>query len=540
MYLFDNAVQPANLVPNKHEDTTLAKVLHIMSECSLIRGWPPVWERLSRTDRKFIDTISEAIDNVVAEMSDCGSATIEISIGGNWSNGLDLDTAWIKIRDNATGMQLDRLEKCLAMGELANATPNSLHEHGMGMKTMLVSLGKRADSLKYIATKTVNSPHGYRFAYCDHENPSRPFGEIPVKYDYDTFGANEHGTEFYIEGLANSGIYKRPQDYVTHIVEQLGFKYARVLAGDTLHQNQLTIILRLCDADATLLDPKFEWNIAPVWPRYRNGERPCIDQLAFGGPSETEDDEPWRAHLDFGRAAQEEEYETAGLEPPGSKQPLYPFKRKISVVMHGKVITELTVKPFGGNHHSNVYVPYSGVVTLVRGFTTTHEKNGIMDDGNWQALRAAVWSKIKGLITEWAGEHAASEESKKQRERTLRDAYADHLRIALPGAENQPHVATEYPVEGSGGKIDILFFSDEKAEHGFVIEMKAEEANGLDVMQTFGYMFMCQKANKKRGRLVAPSFSTGAHSVARKLEQEYAITIELCPLDAVGLANVSD
>lgn len=518
-------MQYAQLTAAVH--ASLAKVLQIMSECSLIRGWPRHWERMAYSSRKFIDTLAEAIDNVIGEMANCGDATIEISIGGNWTDGLNLNTAWMRIRDNATGMPLDRLEKCLSMGELANATPNSLHEHGMGMKTMLVSLCQHAASLKYIATKTINAPCGHKFAYCDHENPERPFGEIPVKYDREIFSENEHGTEFYIEGLSDKkSIYKRPQDYATHIVEQLGFKYARVLAPTTPTAPRLRIILRLCNTDGSLLDEKYEWDIKPVWPHYRNFEAPAIHQMALSGAAQGECQEAYRGYLDFGRSAHEDEYKAVNIIP-NSWHPLYPFKRKIAVVMHGKVITELTITSFGGNHSSNAWVPYTGVLTLVRGFQTTHEKNGIVEDENWQAIKTSVYANVHRLITEWAKEQSADDMTNKQQERVIADAYASRLRCPLPNSDKTPIAYREYPVDGSGGRIDVFFFADENDETGFVIEMKVVEADGVDVMQTFGYMFMSPKANKKRGTLVARSFSTGAQEVARRLKQELGVEIVL-------------
>jgi hypothetical protein len=517
------------------EKTGVVKTLNIMAAYELVRGWPKCWERYSRTSRKRTDTLAEAIDNVVAEMPKCGNATIEISIGGDWVSGvLDLATAWLRIRDNATGMQLERLEQCLAMGELSCPTSTSLHEHGMGMKTMLIMICKSADSLRYIATKTADEPHGYRFAYCDHKDPSRPFGQIPVEYDCATFGPKEHGTEFYIEGLTESGVYSRRQDYSTHVVEQLGFKYSRALAGENVEGNKLTIKLRLCNRDGTLLDEKTSWDIKPIRPVYRDFGRPVIDQRLIRGAASEVDGLPWQLHLDFGLAAQENEYIGAGHEPPSPRHPCHQFNRKIAVVMHGKVIATLGIDAFSGNAQSNMWVPYTGTITLISGFSTTHEKNGIWDDGNWQAARAKIYEIIQPLIASWANKHDKDALTEKQ----ISDEYARRLAIRAPGASTNPSAEREYPVGGAGGYIDILYFTDKAEKQGLVIELKAEEADGLDAFQTLYYMFMCDAANKTNGRLVARSFSTGAHMTVKKIQQEMGVNIELRTLEDEALDTI--
>lgn len=515
---------------------TFAKIVNINAAGSLSRGWPRHWDRLTFTDRTFTECAAESVDNAAAEMAGFGPIAVEITIGGNWVAGtLDLETAWMRIRDNGPGIPIDKLEKCLALGELARDEADSLHEHGVGMKTMLMMFCRNVESLRYIATKGKDDPYGYRFSYYD---PAYPFGEIPVRYDNEIFAADEHGTEFYMVGLADKGVYKRRQDYTKHVIDQLGFKYARLLSGDTFHGHKLKIRFRLCNQDGSPIISKdgvteCDWQIEPVVQRYRAAERPTIDNEKFEGPGES-----YTAFLTFGRAAQEEEYAAAGIDYPGDGHPCYQYRRRFNVVMHGKVITSLDLGAFGGNPTSNAYVPYTGVITLVRGFSTTYEKNGVVNNNNWQDLRERIGARVHKLIADWAKEYPQEDKAKKQREREIRDAYAAQLRRPLPGSDKNPAVYTEYSVEGSGGFVDIFFLADENDKKGVVIEIKPDIADGNDVMQAYGYVFMSANAHKDRCELVAADFSTGAKVTAKMVAKKLGVKVTLTTIDSLKLDGI--
>jgi hypothetical protein len=518
-------------------NSSVAKIVNINAPGSLSRGWPRCWDRLTYTDRTPVDTVAEGIDNPASEMAHFGPISVEIEIGADWVSGqiADLDTAWLRIRDNGPGISIERLEQCLALGELARETADSLHEHGVGMKTMLLMFCRSVESLRYIVTKGKNDSHGYRFSYYD---PAHQFGEIPVRYDTEIFAENEHGTEFYIVGLSDKGIYRRRHEYTRNVVEQLGFKYARLLSGETFHGHKLAIRLRLCNKDGTPLigkdgSPECDWQIQPVVQRYRGAERPNIDQEKIEGPGSSS--KPYSAILTFGRAAQDKEYKAAGLDSPGTHHPCHQYKRQLHIVMHGKVITSLDIGAFGGDPNSCTYVPYTGVLTLISGFSTTYEKNGIVNDSNWQELCARVLAKVQPLIDKWSQEYPQEEKDRKKRERKIRDAYADRLRLAQAGSDKKPVAHTEYAVEGSGGAIDILFFADENDKKGLVIEVKPDVADGQDVMQAFGYVFMSQTARKDRCELVAADFSTGAKVMAKQVEKKLGVKVELITIDSLKL-----
>ena len=185
--------------------------------------------------------------------------------------------------------------------------------------------------------------------------------------------------------------------------------------------------------------------------------------------------------------------------------------------MHGRVVTSLNIDAFGGQIDSNVWVPYTGVLTLLSGFKTTHQKDGVVTDGNWQDVTRAVYERIKPLIHAWAAEERQNTMS----EREIRNEYARRLRLTPPGADSQPQAKIEFPVSASGGFIDILYFSD--------IE---------DVFQAYYYVCMCDKANKTFGRLIAKSFTAGAEETAREIKKRHNVTIELRTLKDEALDNI--
>lgn len=524
----------------KNAVNTVATILNINAFGSLNRGWPQFWDRLTRTARTFVDTIAEFFDNAAAEMKDHGPITVTVEIGGDWTaSTLNLDTAWMRVRDNGPGMPLERLEKCLALAELAREKADSLHEHGVGMKAALVMFSSSVESVKHIATRRAGDAHGYRFSYYDAEHP---FGEIPILYDDEIFGPEEHGTEFYIVGLSDKGVYKRRQDYTMHVINQLGFKYARLLAGETFHGNNITIQFRLCNKDGSPIIDKdgkveYAWTIKPVVQRYRNAERPTIDNEKLTKDPEG-DDEGYAVFLTFGLAAQEEEYLAAGLVPPDTKHPCHQYRRQIHIVAHGKVITSLDIDDFGGNKASNSYVPYTGTITLVHGFSTTFEKNGIVNNSNWQHLRDRVFAKIDPLIRKWAAEYPKEQLEKNQLERKIRDAYAARLRIPQPGSDRNPVAFTEYSVEGTSGRIDIFFKTDKKDEKGLVIEIKPDVADGQDVMQAYNYVFMAETAIQDRCQLVALDFTTGAQVTADKVSKKLGVKVDLIKLESLRLEGI--
>ena len=82
-------------------------------------------------------------------------------------------------------------------------------------------------------------------------------------------------------------------------------------------------------------------------------------------------------------------------------------------------------------------------------------------------------------------------------------------------------VKTEYPVEGLGGRIDVL-------ADGEVWEIKRDEASGLDVYQLFAYLDMTEF---KRGFLLAKGFKTTAQAARDHINKRHDVEITLTPLD---------
>jgi hypothetical protein len=141
----------------------------------------------------FISLLKEFIDNSVAEMvnTEKGFTTIvDIILQADFDSGQiadnDIKTARLIIKDNSVGIRRDRLKDALSIGKAKNHIKNeeSLHEHGVGMKVALWSLG----NLDYLITKTSDEVISSKI-----ENDIPIHGEIEIKDD-NYFKEDETGT----------------------------------------------------------------------------------------------------------------------------------------------------------------------------------------------------------------------------------------------------------------------------------------------------------------------------------------------------------
>ena len=78
----------------------------------------------------------------------------------------------------------------------------------------------------------------------------------------------------------------------------------------------------------------------------------------------------------------------------------------------------------------------------------------------------------------------------------------------------------EYPIEGLGGKIDVL--ADAEAW-----EIKRDDAYGLDVYQLFAYLDM---SDFKKGHLLAKGFKDSAYAAQKHINSKHEVDIVLTPL----------
>ena len=100
----------------------------------------------------------------------------------------------------------------------------------------------------------------------------------------------------------------------------------------------------------------------------------------------------------------------------------------------------------------------------------------------------------------------------------LRDRLANWLKTNDVARRND--VKKEYPIEGLGGKIDVL-------ADGEAWEIKRDDAYGLDVYQLFAYLDM---SDFKKGYLLAKGFRDSAYAAKDHINSKHEVEIVLTPL----------
>jgi sensor histidine kinase regulating citrate/malate metabolism len=107
-----------------------------------------IFVELGKNTYNYLDVLSELIDNSIAAKNTNAILKVKIQLFINHNN----KPMRLIITDNATGIPQDKLGE--AMTPAGRQTPNSLNEHGLGMKQAIAALGK----LEYLATKVVDEP----------------------------------------------------------------------------------------------------------------------------------------------------------------------------------------------------------------------------------------------------------------------------------------------------------------------------------------------------------------------------------------------
>jgi hypothetical protein len=460
-------------------------------------------EELANNNCPFLSLLCELIDNVAAELEHCQTARVHIKIGGPWttiasnnSKVLDLQQAYMEVSDNATGIKSDRLAHCLSLAAKPESS-GTLHEHGLGMKTAIMSLGK----LDYLITKTKDEDFASRI-------DELTIGKILRRKDTDTFKKGESGTIIRLKNLKPK-VYKEKRLYLRNVIDHLGARYARLLTKNQMTGRKLDIQFDLLDENDNVRD---SWTIQPCFPFYENNGRNILKE-EFGGNN-------WGAQLEFGFTPSESEYIQNGLEVPANSHPYKRNCRVIDVVHHDRVLCRLGADDlYPGSHY--MFAPFVGVLTLRYGFRTSMTKDGVLRDENWNELLEKVVDVTKGLVEEYVRRYERLTQDEKD--------YRDQLyQIQTKGEDKE--VLKEFAVEGTDGNIDLLV-NDE------VWELKAEQAQGIDVYQVLYYIDTCDKAKKTSGRLIAPSFSDGCKWTAQHLKKTRKVDVKLKTFEDVGLVK---
>ena len=163
--------------------------------------------------------------------------------------------------------------------------------------------------------------------------------------------------------------------------------------------------------------------------------------------------------------------------------------------------------------HNN-YNSIRGEIILKSGFTTAITKNSIIATEHWeQCLK-----QIKEFL-----DKNNYIKSKTYPDALPEAALRDRLAYWLKNNDIAPKidVKKEYPVQGLGGKIDVL--ADEEAW-----EIKRDDAYGLDVYQLFAYLDMTVF---KKGYLLAKSFKNSAYAARDHINDKHEVEIVLTMLE---------
>lgn len=463
-----------------------------------------LFDELGKNTYDYKDLISELIDNAIAAKRDDRLLTVKIDLYTDTNN----KPIEFVIRDNALGIAQDRLGMAITPAGLQS--PNSLNEHGLGMKQAVAALGK----LKYLATKT------------EEEDKARVilkfgFGDITT-YDYSSFDGIS-GTEIAVTDLKPI-VVSTPAVITKNLVPSLGARYRRFLRPE---KKILDLSINIIQQNSG--DILYSWKVEEVKPIYFHPSTRANKPVMLGFPLSGDG---WKAKLTFGYAPQEEEYHELGISPLNKFHPYFVSlnKQGLDVIRLDRLIlfhqlSELGIVAARHPDFNNI----RGEIDLLKGFSTAITKNSIIDDEHFQECIAEV---RKILIGEKEGEGGQKKNYLRGKtypeeipESLLRDRLATWL--ANNPIQKRSDVKTEYVVQGLDGHIDVL-------ADGEAWEIKTGQAAGLDVYQLFMYMDV---GGIRKGFLVARDFTTGAKVATDHIIKNHQKELILTTLDQLPITH---
>lgn len=439
----------------------------------------------------YVDILSELIDNCIAASIEGKLLEIKITIG----QSKDKKKSFFKIRDNATGIPLNRLGEAISPGALSGGS--TLNEHGLGMKQAIASLGK----LQYLLTKTADCEIAYKITKFD-------WGNLPaeqVKVDW------KKGTEICVENVKPIVDFNKT-NYTRTYVKILGARYRRFLRPDN---PKMSLIIELVDVDNGE-SVQATWGVSQINAAYFHPKtrlnQPVIERQRFAGNG-------WEAFLTFGYAPSDDEYTELGLPPPDKFSPYHVSinNQGLDIVRNERVIlfhqfSELEI--VDARHSDYNYV--RGELHLTKGFHTAITKNSIVPDEHYTELIALLKEYLrdptKGYLKRKTWPTEIPEE-------ILRKRLAKYLKTR--SIEPKKDVSEEFAVGALGGSIDIL-------ADGQAYEIKTVKADGIDIYQLFAYLDM---GGMESGIFIAPDYSTGATEAAKFIENKHKKKITLAKLE---------
>ena len=455
-----------------------------------------IFLELGNNTYDYKDLLSELIDNSLAARSDDAFLKVTITIGISDANP---HLNWLTISDDASGIPPDRLG--LAITPAGIQSSGSLNEHGLGMKQAIAGLGE----LKYLATRVTGEEYARGI-----ENFH--FGSIYPKLLATSW---PHGTEIAIHKL-KAIVRLHSISYTRDIVPYLGARYRRFLSPSN---PKVQITIQMLDIDDTDADGNevtiHEWPVKEVKPIYfhpnTRNNAPVIGHHPFKGPG-------WEADLVFGYSPEDFEWNELGLTQPTKFDPyaITLSRQGLDIILNDRVIMFHQLPELGlvGTRHNN-YNNIRGEIILKSGFTTAITKNSIIATEHWQQCLTEINAFLdeKGYIKSKTYPDALPESA-------LRDRLVNWLKTN--DLVRRTDVKKEYPVEGLGGKIDVL-------ADGEAWEIKRDDAYGLDVYQLFAYLDM---TDFKKGYLLAKGFKDSALAAQDHINDNHEVEIVLTKLES--------
>lgn len=474
---------------------SLDSTSHIVGEPIKVEPSNNIFAELGNNTYDYKDLLSELIDNSIAARSDGEFLRVNISIGISEANP---HLNQLTISDDATGIPPDRLG--LAITPAGILSSGSLNEHGLGMKQAIAGLGE----LKYLATRVEGEEHARVIE-------ELRFGDIYPKLLKTTW---PHGTELAIHKLRPI-VRLQPVSYTRHIVPYLGARYRRFLSPSN---PKMQIAIQMLHIDHTdddgIAEVIHNWTVGEVKPIYfhpnKRNNAPVVDHDTFKGVG-------WDAELVFGYSPEGFEWAELGIEQPTRFEPyaVTLSRQGLDVILNDRVIMfhQLPELGFVGTRHNN-YNNIRGEIILKSGFTTAITKNSIIATEHWTQCLAAIKEFLdeKDYIKSKTYPDALPEAA-------LRDRLANWLKNNDVAPRND--VKKEYPVEGLGGKIDVL-------ADGEAWEIKRDDAYGLDVYQLFAYLDM---TDFNKGFLLAKEFKDSAYAARDHINNKHDVKIVLTKLE---------
>lgn len=468
---------------------------HIVGDPIEVKPSNNIFSELGNNTYDYKDLLSELIDNSAAARSEEKLLKVTVAIGISDANP---HLNWLTISDNASGIAPDQLG--LAITPAGTQTTGSLNEHGLGMKQAIAGLGE----LKYLATRIEGEKYA-RIIEGFH------FGSIYPKLLETPW---PHGTQLAIHKL-KAIVRLHSVSYGRDIVPYLGARYRRFLSPSN---PKMQITIQMLDIDNTdesdIPAIIHEWPVKEVKPTYfhpnRRNNSPVVDHQKFKGAG-------WDADLVFGYTPEGFEWDELGVSQPNKFDPyaVTMSRQGIDIILNDRVIMFHQLPELGlvGTRHNN-YNNIRGELILNSGFTTAITKNSIIATEHW----AQCLSEIKEFLDD-KGYIKSKTYPDALPEAALRDRLAKWLQSNDLAPRND--VKKEYPVEGLGGKIDVL-------ADGEAWEIKRDDANGLDVYQLFAYLDMT-KFNK--GFLLAKDFKDSAYAAQDHINSKHEVDIRLTKLE---------